>query len=84
MAKTPIIWKNRNGVTAALAAATLFGVSTPLAKLLVREISPWMLAGLLYLGSGIGLAVIRLCGVCCNPGIGRLNAICVAGIGVGC
>ena len=60
MAKTPIIWKNRNGVTVALAAATLFGVSTPLAKLLVREISPWMLAGLLYLGSGIGLAVIHL------------------------
>jgi len=39
----------------ALAAAFLFGASTPTAKLLVREISPQMLAGLLYLGSGVGL-----------------------------
>jgi drug/metabolite transporter (DMT)-like permease len=52
------IWKNKNGVTAALGAAALFGVSTPLAKLLVRDINPWMLAGLLYLGSGLGLTVI--------------------------
>lgn len=53
-------WKNKNGVAAALAAAALFGVSTPLAKLLVRDINPWMLAGLLYLGSGLGLAIIRI------------------------
>ena len=51
--------KNQNGLTAALAAAALFGVSTPLAKSLVRDINPWMLAGLLYLGSGLGLAIIR-------------------------
>ena len=31
-----------------------------MAKLLVREITPWMLAGLLYLGSGLGLALIHL------------------------
>lgn len=41
----------------ALAAALLFGASTPLAKLLVGEVPPLMLAGLLYLGSGMGLAV---------------------------
>ena len=41
----------------ALAAALLFGASTPLAKLLVGEVPPLMLAGLLYLGSGIGLAI---------------------------
>ncbi|WP_418208599.1 EamA family transporter [Azospirillum humicireducens] len=40
----------------------LFGVSTPLAKLLVHDLSPWMLAGLLYLGSGIGLGLVRLLG----------------------
>ncbi|MGQ0546689.1 MAG: EamA family transporter [Betaproteobacteria bacterium] len=39
----------------ALAAAALFGAATPLAKLLLGETSPLMLAGLLYLGSGIGL-----------------------------
>ena len=44
------------GILAALAAALLFGASTPLAKLLLGETSPWLLAGLLYLGSGLGLA----------------------------
>jgi drug/metabolite transporter (DMT)-like permease len=44
----------------ALAAALLFGASTPLAKLLVGETPPLMLAGLLYLGSGIGLAITML------------------------
>ncbi|HQS59808.1 MAG TPA: EamA family transporter [Gallionellaceae bacterium] len=47
------------GVLAALAAALLFGVATPLAKLLLASVSPWMLAGLLYLGSGIGLLIYR-------------------------
>ncbi len=46
------------GVVFALLAATLFGASTPLAKLLLGEgISPVLLAGLLYLGSGCGLAL---------------------------
>lgn len=44
----------------ALAAALLFGASTPLAKLLVGEMSPLLLAGLLYLGSGIGLAALLM------------------------
>ena len=39
----------------ALAAALLFGASTPLAKALVGEVPPLLLAGLLYLGSGLGL-----------------------------
>ena len=43
----------------ALGAALLFGASTPLVKVLVGEVPPVMLAGLLYLGSGIGLAVAR-------------------------
>jgi len=44
-----------SGVLSALAAAALFGASTPLAKLLVDAVPPVLLAGLLYLGSGIGL-----------------------------
>ena len=48
------------GVLAALTAALLFGGSTPFAKLLLVSVGPWMLAGLLYLGSGIGLSVYRL------------------------
>ena len=47
------------GVTATLLAAILFGAGTPLAKLLLGHISPWMLAALLYLGSGIGLWLVR-------------------------
>ena len=36
-------------------AAALFGLSTPAAKLLLSLTDPWLLAGLLYLGSGLGL-----------------------------
>jgi drug/metabolite transporter (DMT)-like permease len=46
---------NRAAIVYALASAALFGASTPLAKLLVGEVQPLALAGLLYLGSGIGL-----------------------------
>lgn len=38
----------------------LFGVSAPLAKLLLGGVSPWLLAGLLYCGSGLGLWTYRL------------------------
>lgn len=51
------------GITYALLAALLFGASTPFAKLLVGQVAPLVLAGLLYLGSGIGLGawlVLRL------------------------
>ncbi|MFZ4287909.1 EamA family transporter [Variovorax sp. HJSM1_2] len=44
--------------TPALAAALLFGASTPLAKTLVGDVAPLMLAGLLYLGSGLGLCLL--------------------------
>lgn len=47
------------GVVAAIAAALLFGAGTPFAKLLLAHIDPWMLAALLYLGSGIGLWLFR-------------------------
>ena len=50
---------SRPGITAALGAALLFGAGTPLAKLLVDGVGPWLLAGLLYLGSGLGLATYR-------------------------
>lgn len=43
------------GIASALGAALLFGASTPLAKLLTNEMPPVLLAGLLYLGSGVGL-----------------------------
>ncbi|MEJ2061453.1 MAG: EamA family transporter [Gammaproteobacteria bacterium] len=45
------------GIVMALLAAALFGVSTPAAKLLLGQVPPLALAGLLYLGSGLGLSV---------------------------
>jgi len=55
-------WKEglrQTGVPAALGAALLFGAGTPLAKWLLDAVNPWMLAGLLYLGSGVGLSLYR-------------------------
>ncbi len=48
------------GVQAALLSAVLFGAGTPVAKLLLGTVSPWLLAGLLYCGSGLGLLLFRL------------------------
>jgi drug/metabolite transporter (DMT)-like permease len=48
------------GIVYALAAALLFGASAPFAKMLLGSVSPWLLAGILYLGSGLGLACLRL------------------------
>ena len=47
------------GAPLAIASAALFGASTPFAKLLLGDgVSPWLLAGLLYLGSGVGLGLV--------------------------
>jgi drug/metabolite transporter (DMT)-like permease len=46
------------GVPLALAAAILFGASTPFAKLLVGAVDPQLLAGLFYLGAGAGLGLV--------------------------
>jgi drug/metabolite transporter (DMT)-like permease len=46
------------GVPLALLSAILFGVSAPLSKLLLGVIDPQLLAGLLYFGAGVGLAIV--------------------------
>jgi drug/metabolite transporter (DMT)-like permease len=45
------------GIGLAILAAGLFGASTPFSKLLLGQIEPLLLAGFLYLGSGIGLTL---------------------------
>jgi drug/metabolite transporter (DMT)-like permease len=55
--KRNIFMPTNTGITYALLAAILFGASTPFAKLLVEQTAPTTLAGLLYSGSGIGLAI---------------------------
>src|SRR5262252_8754516 len=47
---------DRKGPILALIAAALFGASAPLAKLLLNQLPPVLLAAMLYLGSGIGLS----------------------------
>lgn len=47
------------GVPLALGSAILFGASAPLSKLLIGSIDPWLLAGILYLGAGAGLALVH-------------------------
>lgn len=48
------------GVPLALGSAILFGASAPFSKLLLGAVDPWLLAGILYLGAGLGLAVVHL------------------------
>ena len=50
----------KTGVPAALVAALLFGGGTPFAKLMLDGGSPWLLAGILYLGSGLGITIYRM------------------------
>jgi drug/metabolite transporter (DMT)-like permease len=59
MLRGSLIWP---GVPLAILSAALFGASTPFAKLLLGDggVNPWMLAGLLYLGSGAGLGIVQL------------------------
>jgi drug/metabolite transporter (DMT)-like permease len=52
---------HHRGAAFALASALLFGGSTPLSKALVGDIHPVLLAALLYLSSGLGLLMVRLC-----------------------
>lgn len=56
----PLNRPGRIGILFALLSAALFGSSTPLAKVLLGSVSPWMMAGLLYLGAGVGLSFIHL------------------------
>ncbi len=72
------------GIAYALLGAALFGASTPVAKLLVGEIGPLMLAGLLYAGSGLGLGLWLALRAWLRPaaggaGIARADAKWLAG-----
>jgi drug/metabolite transporter (DMT)-like permease len=57
MTNRPDHHRLRSGPLLALSSAFLFGASTPIAKLLLGTTDPLLLAGLLYLGSGVGLAL---------------------------
>ncbi|WP_455244173.1 DMT family transporter [Petrachloros mirabilis] len=52
----------QQGAFFGLAAALLFGISPPFAKLLLPETGPVLTAGLLYLGAGVGLLLFEVMG----------------------
>jgi drug/metabolite transporter (DMT)-like permease len=58
--RNPSHWTAPPGLAAALASALLFGVTTPVAKQLLSGTNPLLIAGLLYVGSGVGVSVLRL------------------------
>ena len=50
---------SRRGALFGLLAAALFGLSTPISKRLLVDMPPQLLAGLLYIGAGLGLTLYR-------------------------
>ncbi|MGI5976928.1 MAG: DMT family transporter [Candidatus Limivicinus sp.] len=52
--------KEKNSIFLAILAAALYSLSSPLSKLLLGRVSSVTMAGLLYLGAGIGLVILRL------------------------
>ena len=52
--------KNNKGILLAILAAMLYAISTPVSKLLLRGIPSAMLAGLLYIGAGVGMSILGL------------------------
>lgn len=52
--------KINKAVATAILAAMLYGVSSPISKLLLQELSPTFMAALLYLGAGIGMYIVNL------------------------
>jgi hypothetical protein len=68
-----VIWP---GAPIALASAVLFGATAPFAKLLLGEVEPQLLAGLLYLGAGIGLWYSRTGGPVAYQGCSMAGGGC--------
>ena len=49
-------------VLLAVLAAVLFGICSPVSKLLLTDLSPTFMAALLYLGAGVGMLLVHLAG----------------------
>ena len=51
---------NRTGILLAILAAALYAINSPFSKLLLKSIPSTLLAGVLYLGAGLGMAAVAL------------------------
>ena len=58
MTGTTLKTKHNIAVLWAILAAALYAISSPVSKILLKEISPTMMAALLYLGAGIGMSIV--------------------------
>src|SRR5947209_790211 len=74
---TPHTPRVDRGIVLAIFAAVAFGASTPFSKQLLHSLDPALTAGLLYLGSGVGLAALllvrRVRNVTGEPGLARAD-----------
>ena len=52
--------KYNTAIYGAILAAALYALSSPISKILLNKVPPTMMAGLLYLGAGIGMSIIGL------------------------
>ncbi len=52
--------RHNSATLLAILAAALYAISSPVSKILLNKVSPTMMAGLLYLGAGIGMSIIGL------------------------
>lgn len=52
--------RHNSATLLAILAAALYAISSPVSKILLNKVSPTMMAGLLYLGAGIGMSIIGI------------------------
>jgi drug/metabolite transporter (DMT)-like permease len=52
--------KKTKSIIYAFLAAAFYAVNIPASKVLLREVGPAMMAALLYLGAGTGIAILSL------------------------
>ena len=52
--------KQTTAIFFAIGAAALYAISSPVSKLLLQEIPATMMAAFLYLGAGLGVAILRI------------------------
>lgn len=54
--------QKKRGIVCAILAAAFYALNSPMSKLLLEQVPPTMMAALLYLGAGAGMAVLQLAG----------------------
>jgi len=52
--------KEYRAIFFAILAAALYAISSPVAKLLLKEVPPTLMASFLYFGAGLGMLVVDI------------------------